>query len=178
MALFDRIKQMVYQRAMDKRSAPASGLSQRMNLQRAQSIALIFGLDPQAPQLHPAILQLRRQLLEAQKAVKLLGFAPSKQPLETEFDCLTLKDLDWVGMLKSPVADKFLAQPYDILICADLEPHPVLDYLAAHAQAAIKVGYAPAAAGQDWYNLVLDCPAELKRYLDQAQHYLKIINAD
>lgn len=173
MALFDRLKQFVQDREQKKRKGQQTALAAR-SFAEAKNIALLFFVEPQNPSLDAALLKFRQRCWQEGKDVYFLGFSPTKElPPELGFDCLCLKDQNWLGAFQGELYESFLQRHFDFLVLSDFHVNNQVETLAQHAQAAFRVGYYQEENPLANFDLLIQCAADKGLFLQKVEDYLK-----
>jgi hypothetical protein len=96
-----------------------------------------------------------------------------------KFDYFTKGELNWKMQPDCDQVNRFVQNPFDILI--DLEREPVLPllFLLAESHAKFKIGYYSQPM-EEFYDLMIDVKPEatFDEYVQQVNHYLTRLNAD
>lgn len=112
--------------------------------------------------------------------VKILGYVNGKmETISTPFDIITSNDLSKVSHVpKSPVADAFMNQAFDVLINMSIrQNHRPLDYISAVSKASFRIGPWYAQQQANPYDLCIDAgnSATLKEWISELMHTLQKI---
>lgn len=146
-----------------------------MDLNAAKSIGLLLDATDLADR--EVVLKFAESLRKQDKEVKLLAyFSGSAKVANFIFTHFTQKDLDWALRPKNRDVQKFINQPFDILI--NLTPHGSLplEYIAAFSKAKFRVG--PSTDKTYCYELMIDSPAkkDLQSFIQQVTFFINKMN--
>ena len=177
MSVFQTIRLGFHRRALQRiLDTPFKGTRKRLNLDRASTIGILFdGSDPDRQQ---AVLDYNDTLrLKYHKKVQLLGFVDSDQEDGSlPFPSFSRKQVDWAFRPKGRAVEQFLESSYDLLILLHPTAHLILDFVAAQAQAHLKVG--PFSEEATIYDLMIDHPnASIPQFIKEMEQLLKKTNA-
>ena len=171
--MLDKLRSAFFRRLLRQTLAAQNRQRKTHTLQSAQSVGVLF--DATEEKDRTDVLQFAKRLKEEQKKkVRLLGFVDVKQPLgQTLFPQITQKELRWNGKPFGAATETFLSEKYDLLLCLNPTQAPVLQWIAAAAMAATKIGTAVADTLHD-FDIVLETPVEkgVPFFMDQLDHYL------
>jgi hypothetical protein len=124
-----------------------------MNLERARSIGVLF--DATNPLVQEQVLEYADQLRRKGKKVSLLGAIDSHQEDGSlPFPSFSLKMLDWALRPQGRAVGHFLQEPFDLLVHLNAQAKNSLDFIAAQANAHLKVG--PFLEELSVYDLMID----------------------
>lgn len=146
-----------------------------MDLKSAKSVGLL--LDATELAGREVVLKFSEELKKQGKEVKLLAyFGGNPKVANFAFTHFTKKDLDWALRPKSQDIQKFINQPFDILI--NLTPHGSLplEYIAAFSKAKFRVG--PSTDKTYCYELMVDTAAkkDLQSFIQQVTFFINKMN--
>ena len=137
-------------------------------------------MDASQPDDRNTIIQFAEQLRREGNRVKILGYVDGKlEGLAISFDVFTTADLArFSGVPRSPLAESFMDQTFDILINMSIrENHKPLEYIASVSKSSFTVG--PWYKGQENnpYDLCVDAgtSATLKEWIQELMHTLQKI---
>ena len=142
-----------------------------------------YGLlvDASNPDDRAIVLAFAEQLRRDGNRVKILGYVDGKQEkISISFDVFTSAELTRISKVpKSPVADSFMDQHFDVLINLSIrQNHKALEYISAVSKASFRIG--PWYAGQqnNPYDLCVDAGSNtsLKEWLNELMHTLQKIH--
>ncbi len=152
----------------------ALSLERPVSVSRAEKIALLWG-----PSFEVAAVEtLQDVLVRDRKKVMLLAYAPKDTRLPAGASVVRLgpQDLDFWRRPRRSRLTKFLKQRFDVLINLDRENIFALDYLAAVARAAMKIGIGRR-SDPAIYDVIFDLPPAMRSdvAVEQLLHYLQNI---
>jgi len=145
-----------------------------MNLDRAKTIGILF--DATDPGVQEQVLEYTDQLRRTGKKVSLLGAIDSKlEDGSLPFPSFSLKMLDWALRPHGRAVEQFLEEPFDLLVHLNTQAKNSLDYIAAQANAHLKVG--PFLEEFSIYDLMIDHPsASIPEFIRDMEALLKKTN--
>ncbi len=140
MGLLKNIKQYYNRRyLLALLAGQKSGGKKPMNLDKAKTIGILFDATDPAVQEH--VMEYADQLRRKGKKVTLLGAIDSQQEDGSlPFPSFSLKMLDWALRPHGRAVVQFLEEPFDLLIHLSARAKNSLDFIAAQANAQLKVG--------------------------------------
>jgi hypothetical protein len=116
--------------------------------------------------------------------VKILGYFPgSNLPNQyTAIRYLTIIKREELNMFYHPVsseANKFITNPFDVLIDLNFEKILPLQYISSLSNAGLKVGLFESELGDYPFDLMMELkkPINIEDYLNQVIHYLEMIDS-
>ncbi len=117
-------------------------------------------------------------LKKSGKTVELLTYIDEvEEGIELKTDCFTKKDKNWYGLPVGETVDKFMENPFDVLMALHINPVPELEYIAALSHAKFRVGrYDDSKI--ECYDLMIDNAnnTSLQHFIQQVDKHLKIMN--
>lgn len=130
-----------------------AAIRQWMNFDKAASIGVLF--DATDLDKRQTALKYAENLRASGKKVKLLGFfdSPQEDPNFT-FGYFNRKNIDWALRPNGKNVEYFLQSTYDILITLNPLTHLHTEYIAALANAHLKVG--PVTGNVYCYDMMID----------------------
>jgi hypothetical protein len=177
MGLFANIRRWAYQRSLDRLQATTKRQEQAMNLDRAQTIAILF--DANQLDEREQVIRYAEQLRKRNKRVRLLGFLDLTDKEATyPFHAFSRKEVDWARRPRGAEVEDFLNHNYDLFFCLHATSNPVFEYLAVGVKAALKIG--PVAQYPASYDLMIDLgeQASPRQLIEQAEAILKKTNVE
>jgi hypothetical protein len=148
---------------------------QNTNLSSAQTVGILF--DATELSEREIVLRYAESLRGDGKKVRLLGYFHGDQhnPNFT-FRHYNRKQFDWALRPSSTEVKIFLREPLDLLLNLEVKTRPHTEYIAALAQAKLKVG--PATENTYCYDLMLEPAdhADLATFIKQVESLLQITN--
>jgi len=148
------IRQTIGRRTLHSQLAGQKRQMKACNLDDARHIGIVY--DATEPDSFGIIRDLGKQLLGKAEKVDILGFVNSKK-LEDQYlyrkglDIISLNDLNWYNKPVSTVAEKFMKEPYDLLLNLSLVDHFPIRYIVSLSTAAFKAGrYTPSDESLDF----------------------------
>ena len=115
----------------------------------------------------------------SQKGIKYLVFGyfdgnniPENFLYWKEIDFITRKDLNFFFMPKNPIVDKFIHEPFDMLINCNIDPYFPMEYISQLSVAKCKVGIMR--EDESCFDLVIDIQKNrtIKYFLKNLEIYL------
>ncbi|MDX1666858.1 MAG: hypothetical protein R3350_06505 [Saprospiraceae bacterium] len=118
----------------------------------ARQIGILF--DASELDHRNAVLQFAKKIRS--KRVHLLGYFDSYQDKEAHFpfDFFHSGQIDWALRPKGPAVQRFIENPFDILLVAYPSTTPHSEYIAALSRATLRVG--PVTENTYCYELMID----------------------
>lgn len=142
-----------------------------MNYKDARKIGILFCMNNQ--EQFDTIRQFEKKIRKDGKDLLVLCFLPKKiENFDFHFDIFSSKDFSMVGSVQADNILRFMAQPFDILICLEKEPNLFIEYLMAACQADFRIG--PYINEKEaLFELMIQQPvgSELKELINQIYHY-------
>ncbi len=170
--MFEKLRQRLFQRALKKQLQKQGRKRASISLEKARYIGILFeGTDLE---IREPVLAYARQLKKSGKRVKLLGFMNNTADNSNHpFPNFNRKDLSWFFTPKAEEAQRFMQEPFDILLHLSLTPQPWMNYIATLSAARFRVGSAKASV--EACDLMLDMSKgeNLKEFIRQAEQYLQ-----
>ncbi len=169
--MFEKLRSFLFKRSLRRTLAAHKRQRKSHTLESARHISILF--DATQEKHKEETLEFARNLEKKGKKVALLGYVKVKQPpTGLSFDFFIQKELNWIGTPKSEKALAFIKEKPDLLLCFNPADEAPLAWLAAHAQAAMKIGF-PTAYAND-FDMILEIPAEkgIRYFTEQLHQYL------
>ncbi len=150
-----------------------------IGLNDASKIGILY--DATEKENYDAVKNFVRRLRQEQKDVRSLGFInskrfPSDQFVKLGMDFFTLSHVNWHYKPIAKVTENFRKEPFDILLCLNIDNSMPLEYLASTSEAKFKVG-----RFSDEKSFIYDFMIQLKpnqnilHFIQQMEHYLHLI---
>jgi hypothetical protein len=147
------------------------------NLQEAKSIGILFNATHQVS--FEIVKALVKDISNRKNSVEVLGYVDSKQLIDhylyrKGFEFFTQAQLNWYYKPIEANVQKFIEQPFDILIDLSLDDPFPIHYIIACSQAKFKVGRYY--EGQDCLDFMIDMEKEkeaMERIRDELNKDLK-----
>ncbi len=134
----EALKKYLYQRKISQGKAKHQP-SDEVNVQKASKIGIIFDATQLA--IRQPVINFKKYLMDKGFRVKLLGYINEKiESISFPFDYFSLKDVNFHYVPEGDNVRLFLSEQFDILMNLDLEDALPLHYIAAVANAGLKVG--------------------------------------
>ena len=120
-------------------------------------------------------------LKEKDIKVFALGFVESVEVLDfftkhDDFQFFSRKNLNWYYKPRDPVVDEFLARELDIFIDLSITDYFPIQYVVALSKAKFKIGRVSPYKLQFFdFTINIDKKRELKYFIEQVKHYVKLI---
>ena len=169
--MLETLRAALLRRSLRKALAAQKRRRKANTLTNAQSIGLLF--DATAEKDRKDVLQFARTLEEQGKKVRLLGFIDTRTPLgQTLFPQFTQNDFRWTGQPRGEAISAFISERFDVMLCLNTRQTLHLEWVAAAAQAGMKIG--TSTDKQNDFDMVLETPAEkgVQFFVDQLDFYL------
>lgn len=110
-----------------------------MNYREAKKVGLLFSMSNFYD--FEAIRSFETRLKKEGKEVSVMSFLPTDaENFDFHFDFFTGKDFSLWGNVQAANVEKFITQPFDLLICLDLAPNVYIEYLLAASAARFRIG--------------------------------------
>lgn len=120
---------------------------------KIRSIGIVF--DATDLDTRERVMLFAKRQKEGGSKVKLLGFFNKKlDDISFSFPYFSLKDINFFYIPKSDAVDEFIREPFDVLICLDLQVQDVILYISAASQAIFKIG--PGQEHSRYFDLLVD----------------------
>lgn len=176
MSLIKNIRTAFYKRALQRQlKAKADPDRPAVSFQSAVRIGLLF--DATDLDERETTLAYAKSLKQRGKKVKMLGFFDNKldNPNFT-FPHFNQKDIDWAERPGGKAVEEFLQQKMDIFIHLATKTTSYTEYIAALANAPMRVG--PCTDQTFCYEVMIDLagPQTLEAFIKEAEKILKITN--
>ena len=142
------------------------------NIKEAKSIGILFNATHQIS--FEIVKAFVKDLSAKNKSIDILGYVDSKQLIDhylyrKGFDFFTQSQLNWYYKPNAPNVEKFIEEPYDLLIDLSLEDPFPIQYIVSCSQAKFKVGRYY--EGQESLDFMIDMEKE-KEAMDKIQEEL------
>lgn len=113
------------------------------NIRNARHVGIIYNATEFVS--FEIIKDFAKDLAQQKINLSILGYVDSKKLIDhylyrKGFDFFSRNDLNWFYKPSSEVIDKFIQQPFDILIDLSLERYYPINYIVALSKAGFKVG--------------------------------------
>lgn len=176
MSVFNNIRISFQRRALRQLLERQPARSGHIHYDETRHLGLLFNaskLDEREK-----VLQFAERLRQQGKKMTLLGFFD--HPVESSdflFAIYTEKDFDWMLRPKSEPIQKFVNEPFDLLIHADTDCDMYAASIAAASKAKLRVG--PYTGRTECYELMADISGshDLAYYFKQVEFLLQKTNA-
>lgn len=110
-----------------------------MNYREARKIGLLFSMNNFYD--FEAIRSFENKLKKDGKEVIVMSYLPANvENFDFHYDFFTQKDFSFWGNVQAGNVDKFVQQPFDLLICLDLAPNVYIEFLLAASAARFRIG--------------------------------------
>lgn len=164
------IKTAIGNRTLKNRQGDQLRNMQACTLDDARSIGIVY--DATQPVSFDIIREFVRQLSEKAEKVSILGYVDSKN-IHDEllyrkgFDLISRNDLNWFYKPNTPVAGKFINEPFDVLLNLSLTDYYPIRYIVTMSKAAFKAGRYT--ASDEALDFMIDIERE-KDSMNKARH--------
>ncbi len=175
MSWLKRIRSSVHKFFLNRKLTGFIYKRETVNLNDANLIGILFNAS--YPQNISIVNEYASYLRDLGKKTEVLGFfKSSKDKSKKYFPFFTNKELNWYLKPGGKSVSQFIKQDYDLLINATIEECLPLEYLAATSKAKYRIGhYNPYKTSCYDLMISLQSNSSLKYYLEQVDHYLKMI---
>ncbi len=173
--MFTAIKNKVFQRVFHSKKYAHTRQRQTLSWQEVKTIGfLLDGSDP--VQLRLLLNRLYNYTAEGKK-IEMIGYVKKLPPFEEEqIKWITKKDLSWAGIPGMKSIKEFIEKDFDIVINTSLVSIRPLEFISAFSNAKLRIGvYAENKTYCYDFMLHMDAHADAFNYLDQVEHYLKLL---
>jgi hypothetical protein len=172
MPYLESLRRFLYNRKLNSFQQTNLHAMQEGHFKRIKQVGIVFD----ATDLHnrEVAMSLAANLRDVGKRPRLLGyFKQDLDGLSFPFDYFTVKDLSFSYIPKSPKAQAFINEPFDLLISLDLEMIRPILYVCAASKAVFKIG--PAQADTKFFDLMIDpkTPGDFDSYIKETRKTLK-----
>ena len=181
MGLKGKVQQKIGQ--MFQQGTSNARQQQFYNFYEAESVAIVF--NHESEQQYRFVRDYLKKIKEDFNVKTTMAFAfvdertpPSYIQSKLEFDYFTRKDVNWQQKPAGSTVDNFMNEAYNILIDFTSGDIPAIQHIVANSQANCKVGMHYGLVA-DRYDLVIQMPKktwDIKKFIEQLNHYLTIIN--
>lgn len=157
----EKIKATVGKYVLDQKIRDLKRATRVCNLTDAKNIGIIYNATELTS--FDLIRDFTRKIATEKARISILGYVHSKQLVDhylyrKGFDFFYKGNLNWYYRPVSDVTDKFIAEPFDILINLSLEDYYPIRYITALSPAGFKAGkYAP---DDQYLDLMIDIEKE------------------
>jgi len=139
----ERIKAIIGDRILERKLRNQKRSVAVCNINSAQNIGILYNATQYVS--FEIIRDFTKKLSQNNSNVHILGYVDSKKLIDhylyrKGFDFFSRNDLNWYYKPLSEVADKFMKQPFDLLINLSLEAIFPIQYIVALSPATFKVG--------------------------------------
>lgn len=139
----EKIKALIGSRVLEKKLRNQKRSVSVCNIKNAQNIGILYNATEFIS--FEIIRDFTKKLSQNNPNVTILGYVDSKKLIDhylyrKGFDFFSRNDLNWYYKPVSEVADKFMKQPFDLLINLSLEAIYPIQYIIASSPATFKVG--------------------------------------
>jgi hypothetical protein len=166
------LKSKIANRTLNSRLSSMVREKQVFNLDSAKTAGVLWEFD-QKESFDQLIAELKSVGL---KADALCYFQTKKVVIPDEIKGFSRKQTSWSGIPKSPLAEDFIHQKFDILIDLTSQKYFPVIFITALSEAAFKIGYAGQSANYFDLNVQFGEQPETSQLATQILYYLKRIN--
>jgi hypothetical protein len=147
---------------------------------QVKSIGIVW--DASKPSEFVNLSRFHQRMNELNVDVRIFGFFPGKN-LPDQYtairylSCIRKDEINVFYQPLSPEAEKFINNPFDILIDVNFNKLFPLNYVTALSKARFKIGLSDGDNINSPFNLILELknPVDIDQYLNQSIHYLEMI---
>jgi len=157
----------------------AKRLKKAINLSDATTIGLIYQLDSEEE--YNRVSEFTKKLQEQGKKVQVIGlYNINRIPVfyipKLSYDLLLPKNLDLFFRPRDPFVNRFMDEPFDILIDLSSPDNFPLQYIACLSKASFKIGRMIDDRKLP-YDLMIDTGPEIdsQELIDQIVHYTNVV---
>ncbi|KAF5082539.1 hypothetical protein DSECCO2_98960 [anaerobic digester metagenome] len=149
------------------------------NLDSARRVGIVLPLVSQTD--FDTAIKFSEYLRAKNLEICILGYFPGKEIpqhfiMRQGTNVFTAKELNWYEKPQSEVVDEFVNTDFDILIDLSLEHYFPLRWLISLSKAKFKVGCLDYSGNPNDLILSIDKAKGLPLLVEQAKHYLSVIN--
>jgi hypothetical protein len=152
-----------------------------MGFAEAKSIGILY--DATDFDDYETVKQYVKDMRAQHKEVLALGYVDRNELHNMQFaklglDFFTKKELTWNMIPQHPVVTNFINTPFDILINLHPGKNFPLQYITAMSRSRFRIGIFHK-KNEAFFDLLIDVKDDrsLKNFIDQVNHYLKIIRS-
>lgn len=170
--MLENLRILFFRQALKQMMSALKRRRQTHTLQSARTIGILF--DAGNPAYRQEVLSIAESLRKQGKNLDMLGFFNLKQlPENLAFEAFSLKECAWNKAPKTPLAQTFATQAFDLLLYLNPDNQLPLQWIAIQSSAAMKIG-TPAPEPND-LDMQLEIPADKGPvyFLEQLNHYLE-----
>ena len=142
-----------------------------MNYRLARKVGLLFSMHNVFD--FEAIRSFENKLKKDGKEVIVMSYLPAGvENFDFHYDFFSQKDFSFFGKVEAANIEKFVKQPFDLLICLDLAPNMYLEYILAASAAHFRIGpHLP--ERESLFELMINTGKEndLTELINQIYHY-------
>lgn len=142
-----------------------------INYRLARRIGLIFSMDNLF--VFEAIRSFEHKLKKEGKEVEVISYLPANvENFDFHYDFFTQKDFSFFGNVLAANIEKFVNQPFDLLICLDLAPNVYIEHILAASAAHFRIG-PHISEREDLFELMIgiDEKNDVSELINQIYHY-------
>jgi hypothetical protein len=143
MKLLDKIKSRVGQQVLEGNIKPGERKACFCNIKDARNIGIIYNATDLSS--FDVVREFSKQLSSEDVSLSILGYVHSKELVDKYlyrkgFDFFYRSNLNWYNKPVSPITDRFISEPFDILIDLSLDTYYPIRYVTALSTARFKAG--------------------------------------
>jgi hypothetical protein len=143
MKFAERFKTNYGLRVLNKKLRNIKRVVKVCNINNARNVGIIYNATEFVS--FEIIKDFAKDLAQQKINLNILGYVDSKKLIDhylyrKGFDFFSRNDLNWFNKPSSEVVNKFIQQPFDILINLSLENYYPIQYIVALSKAGFKVG--------------------------------------
>jgi hypothetical protein len=139
----------------------------------AKTIGLLF--DATRTEARRVVEDFAQILRVRGKKVTLFAYFDSPELASFPFKTFKPKEVNWFGKPKCATVERFLAEPFDLLIGCWLGEHLALEWVASLSKATFKV--MPFSEDLNDFDLIIDTKnKDLQQYISQVNYFIHRVN--
>lgn len=175
MLLFKKFRVRLHHYFLQRKLKNFTSVHQTCDYTSAETIGVLFDGSQNAN--IETVKAFCQELRMRQKKVHLLGFLDTdKDRPSLSFDYFTMKNVNWFFIPQHEKANEFMNSRFDILLNLHVNECLPLEYISALSNSKFRIGRF--IEGKTFcydFMLKLDGNSDLKFFIEQTDHYLKLI---
>lgn len=167
MPYLDSLRKFLFKRRLKAFKTTNLHKVQEGHFKKIANIGVLF--DATELDVRERIIQFAERQKEGGRRVKMLGFFNKKiDGISFSFPYFSLKDLNFAYIPKSREISDFVSEPFDVLICLDLQLRDPILYVSAASKAYFKIG--PGSADSRFFDLMIETNSQ-----DSLEEYIQTV---
>ena len=142
-----------------------------INYRHARKVGILFSMNSFYD--FETVRSFENKLKKEGKEVVVMSYLPANvENFDFHYDFFTQKDFSFFGSLKAANVEKFLQQPFDLLICLDRSLSIYIEFLLAASAAHFRIG-PYISKREDLFELMIRIRegSDLNELINQIYHY-------